>query len=521
MRTCGRFFSLNLFLIALFLSLSSGRATAAETVLILDSQPGDKVGGGVRRKFTPTDGTFRVQPIGEAIHVGFSARQWWHLVFQPPIGQAIEERLYDGAYRFGTSFNPRLDVGGNGRGCHTLTGRFHVLEHVRTPEGGIERLAIDFEQRCDGRTGSLFGAVRINSDVPVIPRISVSDLVVRKGNRGRTTAHVVFSLSMPSNDVQSGYFTTRDGSAQWARDYILRGGIIRFNPRTTVRVIPVRILGNLVPTGNLDFHVDLRSTTSEIGKGSARVVIQDPNVPTSIVAMNSEPGDYIGQGKRWSFTPLDSAFLVESPNGRGTSLRLNRGITGGGLVFKVAGQTLLLPGVYDNVQRSADDALGIHGMDVILASRACSALGGRFEVHQAEYDAQNKPQALSIDFEQHCENREPALFGAVRVNAILQQASISDTVGKNGRARFLITLNPPSHKKERVTFTTVDGTARAGIDYEAVTRTLVFQPGQTRRRITVPLLPGATGGRQFFGELSATTLPLWINRSIARIRKTD
>jgi hypothetical protein len=60
-----------------------------------------------------------------------------------------------------------MDVSGSGRGCNTLTGRFEILELVRTPSGGIERCAVDFEQHCEGGVAALHGALRYRSAVPL------------------------------------------------------------------------------------------------------------------------------------------------------------------------------------------------------------------------------------------------------------------------------------------------------------------------------------------------------------------
>ena len=53
---------------------------------------------------------------------------------------------------------------------------------------------------------------------------------------------------------------------------------------------------------------------------------------------------------------------------------------------------------------------------------------------------------------------------------------------------FTVTLSTPSSQTATVKYTTMDGTAIAGVDYEAVTGTLTFVPGQTQETIEVPIL---------------------------------
>src|SRR5437660_2155631 len=55
-------------------------------------------------------------------------------------------------------------------------------------------------------------------------------------------------------------------------------------------------------------------------------------------------------------------------------------------------------------------------------------------------------------------------------------------------ATFHVTLDAPSDKTVSMHYTTVDGTAKAGIDYTAVSGTLNFLPGVTMQTITVLIL---------------------------------
>ena len=55
-------------------------------------------------------------------------------------------------------------------------------------------------------------------------------------------------------------------------------------------------------------------------------------------------------------------------------------------------------------------------------------------------------------------------------------------------ALFDVALSAPCSRPVTVDYQTIDGTARAGIDYEAAGGTLTFQPGQTRLTVRVPVL---------------------------------
>ena len=70
--------------------------------------------------------------------------------------------------------------------------------------------------------------------------------------------------------------------------------------------------------------------------------------------------------------------------------------------------------------------------------------------------------------------------------------TISDTritEGNKGRknAKFTVTLDDASNKTVTVNYATANGSAKAGKDYRKTTGTLTFQPGQTQKKINVPI----------------------------------
>jgi hypothetical protein len=87
-----------------------------------------------------------------------------------PYGQTLGTGDYLDArdYWLSATTGPGIDVWGSGwwgsGSCSSsLTGRFRIHEINFNSSGRVDRLAADFEQRCQGATGSLFGAIRYNS----------------------------------------------------------------------------------------------------------------------------------------------------------------------------------------------------------------------------------------------------------------------------------------------------------------------------------------------------------------------
>ena len=161
-------------------SLGSLPRVDAQTtsVLYLDSQPGDFIGGGLQRTFTIADGTFtpsRTFDGGTQVIFNGGAADFWTLNFSGP-STPLAPGNYEGATRwpFQSPTKPGLSVSGQGRGCNTLTGRFTVVEVVYGAQGAVNSFAIDFEQHCEGGIPALFGQLRVNSSVPVTPSCSPS-----------------------------------------------------------------------------------------------------------------------------------------------------------------------------------------------------------------------------------------------------------------------------------------------------------------------------------------------------------
>lgn len=496
---------------------------AAQTFLSLDSQPGDYIGQGTNQTVTPSDGTFIVQNYSNGVQVYFHTADYstnWNLFFGPPTGQKLVRSEYEGAQRFAFHAAPKpgMDVSGDGRGCNTVTGRFLVSEVLFALNGSLQRLALDFEQHCEGSAPALFGSVRYNSSVTVVPRVSVADASVLKGNVGTSDGTVTLSLSLPSSIPVSVQYATQDNSGLAGRDYAASAGTATIQPGTSSQNITVPILGDRLARGNKTFRMRLTSPVgAPIGDGEAIVRILDPNVSMNVLAMSSQPGDYIGQGQQYLVTIADAAFSGSRNLDNSVGIGVGS-LDGWTLDFAAANNAVLTGGTYANAMRYPFQAPGTPGLSVSGAGRGCNTVAGQFVVTRVSYSSTSSTglSAFGADFDQHCEGFIPALYGSIRFNSTLRQFSVSDAVISNGSAVFAVTLNPSSTTATSVTFNTVDGTAIAGTDYAATSQTVNFAPGQTQQIATVPLLTSGGGQKTFFGHLSSPSgSQVWIGQASA------
>lgn len=141
---------------------------AGTTALFIDSDPSDYLGQGQRLLLTDADGTFTVIQDNGVLFIRFlgSSRDW-DLVFLAPRGEVLLEKAYEGASNVASPRQPFIDIQGEHRFCSMLVGRFVVFEAAYTTDGDVQRLAIDFEVRCETYHPTFAGGIRIRSDIPL------------------------------------------------------------------------------------------------------------------------------------------------------------------------------------------------------------------------------------------------------------------------------------------------------------------------------------------------------------------
>jgi len=386
------------------------------TFLYFNSQPGDYIGQGQQFTLTPLDGIITTTRQDGGVHVHFNGSSLWDLYFVAPDRGTLVPGMYEGALRWpfqGTA--PGLDVSGDSRGCNTLTGRFVVLEATYDAGGAVQSFAADYEQHCEGDPPALFGSVRINSTVSQAPRLSVNDVAVFEGNVGTGQAVFTVSLSTPSAGTVTLTYATADGTATAGSDYQAVSGTLTFPPGVTSRTVSVPIVGDMAAEGDESFLMNLTTSagaTIAFGTGTG-TILDDESVPT-FLDFDSQPGDFIGQGQKFTFTPHDGAITVSRQDG-GVHVHF-AGSASWDLFFVAPNGATLVPGTYEGALRWPFQGTA-PGLSVFGGGRGCNTLTGRFVVFEASYDAGGAVQGFAADYEQHCEGGPAALFGRVRVNS--------------------------------------------------------------------------------------------------------
>jgi len=497
----------------LILLFTGGIAQATSTALYLQSQGGDFVGQGNDYAYVAPTDTFQVISSASGIQVFV---QSWMLNFTPSTGKTFAKGVYENAQSFpftGPS-TPGMSVSGIGRSCDRVTGRFEIFDLKTDSSGNITSFALQFEQHCEGAAPALFGQLLYNADKQIGPRVSIAAASALKGDTGTADALIAVSLSRPSHDPVSVSYATVDGTAQAGRDYVATQGIVTFPRGATTQYATVPIIGNRVVTKGSAFKIELSTPeNAPLGIGSARVTITDPNGPLTVLAMNSQPGDPLGGGVPWLETVSYTSFNTSLT----TSLAaINLGWPDmWALYFAPPSGTTLSPGFYANAQRYPFQPANVPGLSVYGDGVGCNTITGSFAIN----DISIPHEKFSADFEQDCDGISSGdLFGSIRINEVLQQISITNAVITNGNADFTITVNPASPYPVYAYFSTVDGTATAGVNYTATSGLVKIPAASAETKVHVKLIGKPPRGKVFYGVIEATSLPpVWISAGAAHL----
>jgi HYR domain-containing protein/VCBS repeat protein/List-Bact-rpt repeat protein len=377
-------------------------AHAQSTVLVLDSQPGEYVGEGLRRTYTPADLPFQVERIyHNAVNLLIGGPAYvssWRLAF----GSGGEVPLTVGSYRDArwipfTSFNG-MDVSGDSRGCgNDLTGRFDVLEVVYAPDGTVLRFAADFEAHC-GREPALFGAIRYNSTiVDAVPF------------GGRYPSYELTITANPGGTVLGENIVCGEGASRCTS----RFPAASFQLLKAVPAVGYRLLewtGACSGGEVVNVHVNgLTMCAAVFGRDA-------PVDPRNRLVLDSQTGDYIGLGLQQRFGEANSIVAAQ------TSYLLRFDVEGKDgstytALFRAPGQDgyRLSPGEYTGATRAPFSYPG-PGLDVSGNGWGCNTVAGRFTVYESVYE-NDEIVRFAADFEQHCDGIVPALFGSLRYNS--------------------------------------------------------------------------------------------------------
>jgi hypothetical protein len=439
--------------------------SAANTVITAFSAPGDYVGRGISNEFDATNasvtGTATTSGISLQV-LGGTTGHSWGFELDPPVGTTFHVGNYpdtvDPALRSGTAAG--LSIGGGGNGCDNNpnpSGPPSSIEirDLATSGSTITRLDLLYVQYCDASPGALFGEIRIGEPQPAGLLVSSSSITWSPTwLGGPLTAPVTIRNRGAKPVAISAARLTGYGAARFRVSANTCSGKA-LAPRASCTLTLT-----LEPSGP-----GPRTAALQIGLGKTLDTIQlDAALPmgTTSLTMSSQPGDFVGSGRNWSYTTGNASFFF-----RATPTGLTDYVfTAGGLTDWVAtmnpaaGHTLTVGDYPDATMDGSGNYLEVSG-----DGHGCDTDTGEFTILQAVFAGQAL-RHFDATFTQHCEGASPALTGEIKYDSA-PVVTAPPTVGKltaTGRGgKIALAWKNPALSRYRYTVVRVEPGRPGGV----------------------------------------------------------
>jgi hypothetical protein len=378
-------------------------ASAALPTAVSDLAEGAVPGSdGVGTLLTPTDAEFSVGSTAGSVALTVLdhgvTRRW---EFIAPDGETLRPGVYDGARErgargTGTGFSI---INGTTRVCPA--GRFEIKDLARDAAGAVTRLWAVYQTRCSTDGSGSFGEVRFGQ--PPEPRAASSSPAILRWPEGdvgvaRSALPVTLVASAPvqlpaaSLSETPAFAIARDECAGQA---LAPGGRCQ---------VWVRYTAAVAGTAEATLRVGDAQTTLQ---GFARA-------GRNRITLQSDPGDFIGQGGSWTHTPGDAQtdwevfgapdeveFAVHGPSANWRAS------------FVPRPSVALAPG-FDSGRLGEPPNEFWSGFELTGNGRSCgSRRSWSATIHRASFDANGFLTAFTADFAQHCDEAPPGLRGRV------------------------------------------------------------------------------------------------------------
>jgi hypothetical protein len=438
--------------------------STANTVITAFSAPGDYVAKGISNEFDATNATVSGTATTSGINltvIGGTTGNFWQFKLDPPVGAKFHVGNYPYAVNpaLRSAAEAGLDISGEGDGCDNTPNPIGPLSSIEvrdlaTSGSTITRLDLVYVQYCDASRGALFGEIRIGEAQP-------RDLLVSSSSITWSPTWLGGSLTAPVTIRNRG-----------TKPVAISAATLTGYAAGDFRVSQNKCSGKfLAPRTSCTLSVTLersppgpRTAALHIKLGRAVDTIQlDAAVPmgTTSLTMSSQPGDFVGAGKRWDYTTRNAGFYF---TGSRTGLTENVDVDNlwfwAASVRPAAGHTLTV-GEYPDASISGSG----NYLEVFGDSHGCDRVTGAFRVRQAVF-AGPALQHFDATFTQHCEGARPALTGEIKYDSapvVTAPAMVSRLTATRRAGKILLTWKNPALSRYRYTVVRVEPGRPVGV----------------------------------------------------------
>lgn len=328
------------------------------------------------------------------------------------------------------------------------------------------------------------GLIRDDDRADTRPSLLLTDTDLVEGDEGQREASFRVNLTRPLDTTLEVDYRALDGDAQAGSDYAQTAGTLTFAPGQTEAVVNVPVFGDALSEPTEAFFLAFDAPSDQVTAngpsgivGTARIRDDDADQGfPAIISVTDAPvdteGDASATAGRASFvvalsrpasTQVEIAYRVIGDTAfQGNDVRDDRGV-----VRIQEGETTAVV----NVPVRPDS---LDEPDERFFVEFYNPSGAVFAGDLARLTA--SAQILDDD------------SGDTRPSLVVDDPTILEGDQGTSELVFTVSLSRPLPAAQTIAYTTVDGTARAGLDYTAVDGNLSFAAGQTEAFVRVPVL---------------------------------
>jgi hypothetical protein len=361
----------------------------------------------------------------------------------------------------------------------------------------------------DGNGGT--ATATVNVTIQGQPTVSIDDVSLEEGNSGLTDFVFNVTLSNSWTSQVTVNYATVNGTARSGLDYQLKSGQVTIPIGATSATVTIKVIGETTKEVDETFRVRLsnavNATIADL-EGIA-TIIDDDNTPQMMMSGGSSPegGGTLSSGS--TSTTTSSTGLMSTESLLEPTTELNGGRRGGddlrpgetqrSVTFTVSlsnASEIPLSVAYQTVDGSAVAGLDYTPVSGVLAFaedetvKTVTVMVSPDALHEFNEGFALKfsnPVAVVMPKDT---DTAPAQIEDDDAAPNVDVTDVSVVEGNDGvtKAVFTVTMTSVSGKGEMVKYATSNGTALAGVDYEATSGYLVFEPGVNTATVSVAVM---------------------------------
>ncbi|MFL7791133.1 MAG: Calx-beta domain-containing protein [Anaerolineae bacterium] len=298
-------------------------------------------------------------------------------------------------------------------------------------------------------------------------QITISDVSIAEGDSGLTNAILTVTLTPTSTQAITVDYTTADGTAVSGDDFNAISGTVTFGSGQSTQFITVTVNGDVNDEADETFTVNLSNAqvADLLDSQATGTIVDDDGLPSLVIT-----DQMVDEGDSGS---VDAVFEVTLSPVSASPVTVDYTTTDGTAVSgsdytAVSGTLTFTPG-----ETSKTITVTVSGDLIDEGDSETFTVDLSAETNASLADGQGVGTILDDD------------LANVSMTSDLQ---IIEGGAGTTSAVFTVTLSTPTAFTVTMDYTTIDGvvdSAEAGSDYEAISGTLTFAPGETTKLITV------------------------------------